>query len=433
MLEFAATADPAAGGSSCSEHRAGIELLGSRWTSRLALRATSCRRCARPAVAARDERVAVARLAPRDRRPRRSGSNRSVRPSYGRGTAETDDTCCGWSCPTSASRSSSWSRSGATATTSSAGPPARPSCTSRGCCASAARCSTSASSPRSRPRHRPGSPEVLDRGRRHLRGRLPRLAVGVGAVAGFRTVVGLAILIYRRRTVGPVFSSDDEERQDDVRLPCRRSILLGLATTVAQRTSSATTTTATGCRSGSADLPAHPQPELMAEAPLASSCTCSRRLAAVRALAVHPARARVQRPVGYLTRPYVVYRSRDDGSVTARRAGMGPGRGEDSGRRRPAWTPWPVSKLERATASGSPRSAETVYGGHENSLRRTVIALSAGAEPLSMRTQARRRSWSFRYASSWSPVTCPAPGGPETHRCAGPSAQLPAIEDSPCF
>ena len=33
------------------------------------------------------------------------------------------------------------------------------------------------------------------------------LAVSIGVVAGVCTVVGLAILIYRRRTVGPVFSA----------------------------------------------------------------------------------------------------------------------------------------------------------------------------------------------------------------------------------
>src|SRR5699024_2957559 len=33
------------------------------------------------------------------------------------------------------------------------------------------------------------------------------LAVGLGAVAGFCTLVGAALLIYRRRTVGPVFSA----------------------------------------------------------------------------------------------------------------------------------------------------------------------------------------------------------------------------------
>lgn len=35
---------------------------------------------------------------------------------------------------------------------------------------------------------------------------------------------------------------------------------------------------------------------------------------------------------------------------------------------------------ERAAASSSGRSAETVYGGHERVLRQTVIALTAGAE-----------------------------------------------------
>ena len=33
------------------------------------------------------------------------------------------------------------------------------------------------------------------------------MAVGVGSIAGFCTLVGMAILIYRRRTVGPVFSA----------------------------------------------------------------------------------------------------------------------------------------------------------------------------------------------------------------------------------
>ena len=33
------------------------------------------------------------------------------------------------------------------------------------------------------------------------------VAVGIGAIAGVCTLAGLAILIYRRRTVGPVFSA----------------------------------------------------------------------------------------------------------------------------------------------------------------------------------------------------------------------------------
>lgn len=36
--------------------------------------------------------------------------------------------------------------------------------------------------------------------------------------------------------------------------------------------------------------------------------------------------------------------------------------------------------LERARASSTDRSSETVYGGHEHMLRQTLIALRAGAE-----------------------------------------------------
>ncbi|MGH8940978.1 MAG: cupin domain-containing protein [Actinomycetes bacterium] len=37
-------------------------------------------------------------------------------------------------------------------------------------------------------------------------------------------------------------------------------------------------------------------------------------------------------------------------------------------------------QAERARATSSGRSAETVYGGHEQALRQTVIALTAGVE-----------------------------------------------------
>ena len=42
------------------------------------------------------------------------------------------------------------------------------------------------------------------------------------SLAGVMTVVGMAILIYRRRTVGPVFSATTRDGQGDVRLPRRR-------------------------------------------------------------------------------------------------------------------------------------------------------------------------------------------------------------------
>ncbi|MEO6511479.1 MAG: respiratory nitrate reductase subunit gamma, partial [Nocardioides sp.] len=58
------------------------------------------------------------------------------------------------------------------------------------------------------------------------------MAVSVGALAGLATVVGLVILIYRRRTVGPVFSATT--RMDKVMyLFLAAVILLGLYNTVA--------------------------------------------------------------------------------------------------------------------------------------------------------------------------------------------------------
>src|SRR5919112_243969 len=107
------------------------------------------------------------------------------------------------------------------------------------------------------------------------------LAVSVGAAAGFCTLVGLAILIYRRRTVGPVFSATT--RMDKTMyLFLSAVILLGLWNTVASNIF------------GHYDYREgvsvwfrgiflfNPHPELMAQAPL-----------------------------GYLWRPYVVYRSRE--------------------------------------------------------------------------------------------------------------------------
>ena len=57
------------------------------------------------------------------------------------------------------------------------------------------------------------------------------IAIGIGAIAGFATLAGLAILIYRRRTVGPVFSATT--RNDKLMYVfLAGTILLGLLTTV---------------------------------------------------------------------------------------------------------------------------------------------------------------------------------------------------------
>ena len=137
------------------------------------------------------------------------------------------------------------------------------------------------------------------------------LAVSLGGVAGVATIVGLVILIYRRRTVGPVFSATT--RMDKLMYAVLATvILLGLWNTVG------------------ANVFAHfdyresvsvwfrgifrfdPHPDLMAEAPLSFQV---HGLVAMLLFALWPFTRLVHvfsAPVGYLTRPYIVYRSRDD-------------------------------------------------------------------------------------------------------------------------
>ena len=147
------------------------------------------------------------------------------------------------------------------------------------------------------------------------------MAVSVGAIAGLATVVGMGILIYRRRTTGPVFSATT--RMDKVMyLVLATVIVLGLVNTVA-----ANIFGDYDYREGVSvwfrgiflfDL----QPNLMAEAPWSFQL---HGLAAMGLFALWPFTRLVHvfsAPLGYFTRPYIVYRSRDDkqlGSHSPRR------------------------------------------------------------------------------------------------------------------
>jgi nitrate reductase gamma subunit len=136
------------------------------------------------------------------------------------------------------------------------------------------------------------------------------LAVSIGAIAGFCTVVGLAILIYRRRTVGPVFSATT--RMDKVMYVFLAAvILLGLANTVI-----ANIFGHYDYREGVSIwfrglFRFQTHPDLMAEAPLTFQL---HGLIAIALFALWPFTRLVHvfsAPLGYLTRPYIVYRSRD--------------------------------------------------------------------------------------------------------------------------
>jgi nitrate reductase gamma subunit len=140
------------------------------------------------------------------------------------------------------------------------------------------------------------------------------LAVSLGLVAGVCTVLGMALLIYRRRTVGPVFSATT--RMDKAMyLVLATVILLGLWNTAAG--SILNLTDHYDYRDGVSVwfrgiYRLSPHPELMADAPLGFQLHA---LAAFLLFALWPFTRLVHvfsAPLGYLTRPYIVYRSRDD-------------------------------------------------------------------------------------------------------------------------
>lgn len=144
------------------------------------------------------------------------------------------------------------------------------------------------------------------------------VAVVGGMIAGTMATVGLAILIYRRRTVGPVFSATT--RNDKLMyLVLGAVIALGMWNTLASSVF------------GHYDYREgvsvwfrqifwfQPQPELMTHAPLGFQ---AHALLAFALFALWPFTRLVHvfsAPLGYFTRPYIVYRSR--GEVPSARAG----------------------------------------------------------------------------------------------------------------
>lgn len=136
-------------------------------------------------------------------------------------------------------------------------------------------------------------------------------AATLGTAAGFCTLAGLAILVYRRRTVGPVFSATT--RNDKVMyVLLAGTILLGLGTTVLGNLTGHPhdyrQTVAPWFRSL---FYLHPRTDLITRAPVGFRLhvLCAWLLFAFWPFSrlVHVFSA----PLGYLTRPYLVYRSRD--------------------------------------------------------------------------------------------------------------------------
>ncbi|NEA30049.1 respiratory nitrate reductase subunit gamma [Actinomadura bangladeshensis] len=138
------------------------------------------------------------------------------------------------------------------------------------------------------------------------------VAVVLGTIAGFCTLAGLAILIYRRRTVGPVFLATT--RNDKLMyVVLTGTIAIGLAATVAANI------VGDGYNYRETVSPwfrsvfyLQPDPDLMTGVPILFKLHA---LSALLLFCIWPFTRLVHMltaPVGYLTRPYIVYRSRDE-------------------------------------------------------------------------------------------------------------------------
>ena len=150
-------------------------------------------------------------------------------------------------------------------------------------------------------------------------------AVGGGLLAGVATVVGMAILIYRRRTVGPVFSATTV--MDKVMYVfLAAAIVLGMWNTIAG--SILTIGGEYNYREGvsvwyRSFLAFQADASLMGRAPLGFQLHA---LVAFTLFALWPFTRLVHvfsAPLGYLTRPYIVYRSRDDTQLGSHRPRRG--------------------------------------------------------------------------------------------------------------
>ena len=149
------------------------------------------------------------------------------------------------------------------------------------------------------------------------------MAVGIGLVAGAFTIFGIAMLIYRRRTTGPVFAATTKNDKT-MYVFLVAAILLGLLTTLV-----GSGIVGDGYNYRETVSPwfrsiflLQPQPELMAEA-LPSFQVHA--VAGMMVFIIWPFTRLVHAfsaPFGYLFRPYVVYRDRgphDPGSRAPRR------------------------------------------------------------------------------------------------------------------
>ncbi|HSI94035.1 MAG TPA: respiratory nitrate reductase subunit gamma, partial [Jiangellaceae bacterium] len=144
-------------------------------------------------------------------------------------------------------------------------------------------------------------------------------ALVLGAIAGFATLTGIAILIYRRRTTGPVFMATTRNDKS-MYVVLAAAIVTGLGTTllgagVVGEEHNYRETVSPWFRS---IFMLQPDVEAMSGIPLAFAL---HTLVGMLLFAVWPFTRLVHAftvPVGYLFRPYIVYRSRSAGPASRR-------------------------------------------------------------------------------------------------------------------
>ena len=148
------------------------------------------------------------------------------------------------------------------------------------------------------------------------------MAVTLGLFAGAATLIGIALLIYRRRTVGPVFAATTRNDKT-MYVFLVAAICLGVLTTLISsgllgQSHNYREDVSVWFRS---ILILQPKPELMAEAPTAFHVHA---VAGMLLFIIWPFTRLVHAfsaPLGYVFRPYVVYRDRgkhDPGSRATR-------------------------------------------------------------------------------------------------------------------
>ena len=154
------------------------------------------------------------------------------------------------------------------------------------------------------------------------------LAISLGGLAGLATLAGLVILVYRRRTVGPVFMATT--KMDKLMYVFLAGVIvLGMWNTVASSVFGHYDYREGVSPYWRSIFYFQADPDLISDAPLGFQLHA---LVAFVLFGLWPFTRLVHvfsAPVGYLTRPYIVYRSRDE----SREGTRAPGRGwEKAGR-----------------------------------------------------------------------------------------------------